>query len=236
MSKSRGNVVAPDEYVGEYGADAVRCYLMFIGPWDQGGSWSESGINGVSRWLNRLWELAQRDPGELDAGPVDENAAADLRRSVHKTIRRVVDYLERFKFNTAIASLMELSNTMNAAWADGGITSDAWSEAVESLLVLLAPMAPHVTEELWERTGRPFSIHDRLLPEWDPALAADETVTLVVQVNGRLRDRIELPVPLTEEDASAAALDSPRVQTHTAGKNVVKVVYVPGKLVNIVAK
>ena len=236
MSKSRGNVVAPDEYVGEYGADAVRCYLMFIGPWDQGGSWSESGINGVSRWLNRLWELAQRDPSELDAGPVDDNAAADLRRSVHKTIRRVVDDLERFKFNTAIASLMELSNTMNAAWAEGGITSDAWSEAVESLLVLLAPMAPHVTEELWERSGRPFSIHDRLLPEWDPALAADETVTLVVQVNGRLRDRIELPAPITEEDASTAALDSPRVQTHTAGKNVVKVVYVPGKLVNIVAK
>ena len=113
---------------------------------------------------------------------------------------------------------MELSNTMNAAWSEGKITSDAWSEAVESLLVLLAPMAPHVTEELWERTGRPFSIHDRLLPEWDPALAADETVTLVVQVNGRVRDRIELPAPLTEKDASAAALDSPRVQTHTAGQ------------------
>ena len=236
MSKSRGNVVAPDEYVRKYGADAVRCYLMFIGPWDQGGSWSESGINGVSRWLNRLWELAQRDPGELDAGPVDEGASADLRRNVHKTIKRVVDDLDRFKFNTAIASLMELSNTMNAAWADGGITSYAWREAVESFLVMLAPMAPHVTEELWERTGREFSIHNRLLPEWDPALAADETVTLVVQVNGRLRDRIEVPVSIGEEDAKKLALESSRVQAHTGGKTIGRVIYVPGKLVNIVAR
>ena len=107
-----------------------------------GGSWSESGVNGISRWLNRLWELAQRDPSELDAGPVDEDAAADLRRSVHKTIRRVTEDLDRFKFNTSLAALMELSNSMNQAWENRGIHAEAWSEAVESLLVQLAPMAP----------------------------------------------------------------------------------------------
>ena len=236
MSKSRGNVVAPDEYVGRYGADAVRCYLMFIGPWDQGGSWSESGVNGISRWLNRLWELAQRDPSELDAGPVDEDAAADLRRSVHKTIRRVTEDLDRFKFNTSLAALMELSNSMNQAWENRGIHAEAWSEAVESLLVQLSPMAPHVTEELWERTGRGFSVHNQPWPEWDPALAADEVITLVVQVNGRLRDRIEAPASVTEEEAKSAALRSERVKPFIEGKELTRLVYVPGKLVNVVVK
>ena len=115
MSKSRGNVVAPDEYVGEFGADSVRCYLMFIGPWDQGGSWSESGINGVSRWLNRVWDMCMRDSGELDSSPVDEGAVRDLERAVHKTIRRVTEDLERFKFNTALAALMGSAATRWAA-------------------------------------------------------------------------------------------------------------------------
>ncbi len=236
MSKSRGNVVAPDEYVETVGADAVRCYLMFLGPWDQGGNWSDTGLNGMSRWLNRVWEMCVRNPADLDRTPVDEEAARGMTRVVHKTIRRVTEDLEKFKFNTALAALMECSNAMSRAWDAGAIGSDAWSDAVEKLLLLMAPMAPHVSEELWEYTGRDFSIHDHLLPEWDPDLATDEVVTLVVQVNGRLRDRLEVPASITEAEAKAAAASSERVSAHVQGKQVVRVVYVPGKLVNVVAK
>ena len=236
MSKSRGNVVAPDEFVETVGADAVRCYLMFLGPWDQGGNWSDTGLNGMSRWLNRVWEMCRRDAADLDRTPIDEDAVRDMARTVHKTIRRVTEDLERFKFNTALAALMECSNSMSRAWEAGSISSDAWIDAVEKLLLLMAPMAPHVSEELWEHTGHEFSIHDQLLPKWDPDLAADEVVTLVVQVNGRLRDSMEVPVSITEDEAKEAALSSRRVAMYVQGKRVARVIYVPGKLVNVVAK
>ena len=236
MSKSRGNVVAPDEFVGEMGADVVRCYLMFMGPWDQGGDWSDTGLNGVARWMNRVWELAQRDASELDGKPVDEDAVRELARNVHKTVRKVTEDVERFKFNTALAALMEHSNALSQAWERGGIESGGWNDAVEKMLLLMAPMAPHVTEELWERTGHSYSIHSQRLPEWDPELAADEVITLVVQVNGKVRDRIEAPVSIAEDEAKEMALSSERVQPHTAGKEIAKVIYVPGKLVNIVAR
>ena len=236
MSKSRGNVVAPDDYVAELGADAVRCYLMFLGPWEQGGEWSDTGMNGMARWLNRVWGIAQRDAGSLDGTPVDEEAVRDLDRTVHKTIRRVVDDLDRFKYNTALAALMELSNGLSREWERGGIDSNSWSAAIEKMLLLMAPLAPHIAEELWERTGHAYSIHNERLPEWDPALAADEVFTLVVQVNGRLRDRIEVPASISEDKAKAAALQSERVQGHTAGKEIARVIYIPGKLVNVVVR
>ncbi len=236
MSKSRGNVIAPDEYVAELGADVVRCYLMFLGPWDQGGEWSDSGINGMARWMNRVWELSEREAAKLDDIPPDENAIRDLNRAVHKTIKRVTDDLERFKFNTALAALMEYSNTLGQAWERGGIGSATWNDAIEELLILTAPMAPHVTEELWERTGHAYSIHNQTLPEWDETLAADEVITLVVQVNGRLRDRMEVPVSITEDEAKKLALESERIQPHIADKDLVKVIYVEGRLVNIVAR
>ncbi len=236
MSKSRGNVVAPDEYVKTVGADAVRCYLMFLGPWDQGGTWNETGLNGMSRWMNRLFDLCTRESTELDSSPVDEPAVRDLDRTVHKTIQRVTEDLERFKFNTALAALMELSNEMGRTWESGSVSSESWDGAVERLLLLLAPMAPHISEELWERTGHDFSIHNQALPSWDPELATDEVITLVVQVNGRLRDRLEVPVSISEDAAREAALSSPRVAVHTEGKQVARVIYVPGKLVNVVAK
>ena len=236
MSKSRGNVVAPDEYVDEVGADAVRCYMMFLGPWDQGGEWSDSGLNGMSRWLNRIWDLANRDFSELDRSDSNEESMRDLERAVHKTIRKVTEDLDRFKFNTAIASLMELTNQMNQTWEEGDVGSAVWKEAVEKLLLLTAPMAPHVTEELWEATGNQYSIHQQSWPGWDADLAADEIITLVVQVNGRLRDRLEVAPDIEEEAAKELALASERVKAHTGGKEIVNVVYVPGRLVNIVAK
>lgn len=236
MSKSRGNVIAPDDYVSEVGADVVRCYLMFLGPWDQGGEWSDSGINGMARWMNRVWELVERDARELDDSPVVEESVRDLNRTVHKTIKRVTDDIERFKFNTALAALMELSNYLSKVWDSGELDSCNWNKAIEVMILLMAPMAPHVSEELWERTGHEYSVHNQLLPEWSATLAADQVVTLVVQVNGRLRDKIEVSIDITEEEAKQVALDSQRVSSHIDGMDISRVVYVPRKLVNVVAK
>jgi len=233
MSKSRGNVVGPDTYVDAVGADVFRLYLMFLGPWDQGGPWSTSGINGMSRWLNRVWDLALR-PSESLQGAGDPAAVRDLVRATHKTIRSVVQDMDKFHFNTALASLMELSNTLNDAWEAGRTDRATWNQSVDTLLVLLAPMAPHVTEELWERRGRPYSIHQQPLPQWDPALAADETITLVVQVNGKVRDRLTVPAGIAEDEAKRLALASPKVQAQLDGKRIRQTVYVPGRLVNVV--
>ena len=243
MSKSRGNVVNPDEVVDVMGADAVRCYLMFIGPWDQGGPWSEVGINGVARWLNRVWDILGRDASDLDAPDKasartaeDGDSSRETLRLLHQTIRRCHNDLDRFKFNTAIAGLMELSNHLNRVWTDSSVDGDTWRECVEKFLLMLAPIAPHVSEEMWERSGHPYSIHQQAFPTWDDDLAAEETITLVVQVNGKVRDRIEVPAGIEEEEAMNLAMTSPRIQSHTEGKSVANTIYVPGRLVNIVVK
>ena len=239
MSKSRGNVVNPDDVVGQVGADAVRCFLMFIGPWDQGGPWSDEGSNGVVRWLNRVWSLAGYDAGELDAHPAHADAVRATQRILHQTIRKCHDDLDKFKFNTAIAALMELANHLSRVWNDRAndrsVDAATWRECVSTMLLLLAPLAPHLAEELWERAGHGYSIHQQAFPAWDDALAAEEEITLVAQVNGRLRDRLNVPADISEADAKAAALGSPRVLAHIEGKPVRNVVYVPGRLVNVVA-
>ena len=242
MSKSRGNVVNPDDVVGQVGADAVRCFLMFIGPWDQGGPWSDEGSNGVVRWLNRLWTLANHNPDDLPA-PTDAAADSDAdpdavratRRILHQTIRKCYDDLDKFKFNTAIAALMELANHLTRVWSDRAVDAATWRDCIAKTLLMLAPLAPHLAEELWERAGHPYSIHQQPFPAWDDDLAAAEQITLVVQVNGRVRDRIAAAADLAEADAKALALGSPRIRAHTDGKLVKNVVYVPGRLVNIVA-
>ena len=236
MSKSRGNVVNPDEFVETLGADSVRCFLMFLGPWDQGGPWSTSGINGAARWLNRVWELCQQDPAKLGDTSSDESTVADTLRTLHQTIKKCYADLERFKFNTAIASLMELSNELNRVWNERAVDSTTWRECIEKFLLMLAPFAPHVAEELWERTGRPFSVHGQLFPRWDEELAAEEEITLVVQVNGRVRDRLQVPVQISQAEAERLALASPRVQSFINDKRVDRTVYVPGRLVNVVVK
>ena len=234
MSKSRGNVVNPDDVVGTMGADAVRCFLMFIGPWDQGGPWSDVGINGVARWLNRVWGLVERSPADLDSSPADPQAVRDTMRVLHQTVRKCYHDLDRFKFNTAIASLMELVNHLSRVWAEASIDAATWRECVEKFLLMLAPIAPHISEELWERTGHAYSIHSQPFPAWDEEQAAAETITLVVQVNGKVRDRIEVPAGIDESTAHRLALASERVQAYTEGKVVNKAIYVPGRLVNVV--
>ncbi len=234
MSKSRGNVVNPDDVVGQVGADAVRCFLMFIGPWDQGGPWSDEGINGVVRWLNRLWSVVERDADALDHRPTDPAAVRDTQRVLHQTIRKCYEDLDRFKFNTAIAALMEMVNHLSRVWNEQSIDAATWRDCIDKFLLMLAPIAPHLAEELWERHGREYSIHQQAFPTWDDKLAAAEEVTLVVQVNGKVRDRITVAANIAEDDARTLALGSPRIQSHTDGKAVKNVVYVPGRLVNVV--
>jgi leucyl-tRNA synthetase len=235
MSKSKGNVVNPDEYVAELGADAVRAYLMFVGPWELGGEWSDSGISGVSRWLNRVWNLVLEEPGN-NLKPIDQATKRELLRVIHKTIKKVSEDLERFHFNTMIAALMEFTNYLIKFKNTWSINDAIWREAIDALLLLLAPSAPHLAEELWTRTGHPYSIHGRPFPTWQPELAAEEEFTLVIEVNGKLRDKVKVPVSLTEEEARSLALSRERVQSYLNDREIKKVIYIPGRLLNLVAK
>ena len=235
MSKSRGNVIAPDDLVERYGADTVRAYLMFGWRWDQGGPWDSKGIEGVYRWLNRVWNLILEPGPETQERKPTEQEVRDFRRIIHKTIKRVTEDMENFEFNTIIAALMEFSNAMSRAKETPLYGTPIWDEAVETLLLLMAPACPHITEELWARTGRPYSIHLQSWPQWDPEAVVEEFFTLVVQVNGKVRDRIQVPADISEEEAKELALNSAGAKRHTAGKTIRKVVYVPGRLVNIVA-
>ncbi len=232
MSKSRGNVISPDELVAQYGADTVRGYLMFGWRWEQGGPWDSHGIQGVYRWLHRVWDL-MLEPAETTGAP-SEQEIADLQRWTHQTIRRINDDMEAFAFNTIIAGLMEYTNALQKAKETAVYGTEAWQEAIETLLLLLAPACPHIAEELWARTGRPYSIHTQSWPVYDPDLAAEEIVTLVVQVNGKLRARLEVPADITEEAAREAALSDDNIQRHLEGRAIRKIIYVPGRLVNIV--
>ncbi len=229
MSKSRGNVVAPDEQVERWGTDTFRCYLMFLGPWEHGGPFTFQGIQGIWRWLNRIWNIALATPRTDEAAD-----PLPLRKLLHRAIQRATDDMEKFRFNTLIATLMELTNSLTRALQEGPVHPAAWEEAVDSLLLMLAPLAPHIAEELWERRGRPYSVHQQPWPSYDPELARPEEVTLVVQVNGRLRDRLTVPADISEEEAKQLALGSERVRPHIGERPVRRIIYVPGKLVNIV--
>ncbi|MGD9048428.1 MAG: class I tRNA ligase family protein, partial [Anaerolineae bacterium] len=235
MSKSRGNVIALDDLVDHYGADTVRGYLMFGWRWDQGGPWDSQGIEGVVRFLHRVWDCVLV-PGQVGDALPDEKAIRNLRRKVHQAIRKGTEDMETFSFNTYVANLMELNNAMLKAKDTAVYGTEAWDEAVEALLLMLAPACPHIAEELWAETGRPYSIHLQAWPAWDEAVAAEEMITLIVQVNGRVRDRVEVPVGVDEETARSLALKTEGAKRHTEGKQILKVIVVPGRLVNIVAK
>jgi len=229
MSKSKGNVVAPDELVEKYGADTVRTYLMFAYDWEKGGPWDSRGIVGARRFIDDVWTLAT---GDYESAGSDTDT--DLRRAVHQTIQKVDADLEAFKWNTAVAALMTLRNTLQTARRDRSVSAGAWDEAVSTLLKLLAPIAPHVTEELWHRLGNETSIHLEPWPEADPEVAAAEMVTLVVQVNGKVRERLQVPPDISEDDAVAAALAADRIQDWLAQGEVRKVIARPPGLVNVV--
>jgi leucyl-tRNA synthetase len=236
MSKSRGNVVNPDDLVARYGTDAVRLFLMFIGPWDQGGPWSTTGIDGVYRFLGRVWHFSQTDGGVSADGDAAAMSAAErtLRRITHQTIAAVGDDYEGFRFNTGIAKLMELANALADAREQGIGQSSAYAEAVDTLLLLLAPMAPHMTEELWQRRGKQYSVHQQPWPVPDPAMAAADTIELPVQVDGKLRDRLLVATGTSADEIERLALASERVQAYLGGRAPRRVIQIPGKLVNVV--
>ena len=235
MSKSRGNVVAPDENVSRYGADAFRAYLMFLGPWDQGGPFNTEGINGVARWLNRVWGLALDHwvEGTQAADPVAER---DLRRLTHKTVRKVDEDLTVFRFNTMLAALMEFTNYLVRPETQVLKGTRIWREALENLILLVAPTTPHLAEELWSRTGHEFSVHQQAFPRWDPAFIVEEEIILVVQVNGKVRDKLTVSADISEEQAKELALGSERIMAQLNDKKIAKVIYIPGRLVNVVVR
>ncbi len=231
MSKSKGNVVAPDEYVSKLGADAVRTYLMFVGPWNLGGEWSDSGIVGLSRWLNRVWSLATYDYREI---VVEEAAEHHVRHMTHKTIKAVTADIEEFRFNTMLARLMEFTNVLSPVQEAGNVSEETWREAIRTILLLMAPSAPHIAEELWECHGYDYSVHNQRWPSFDEALAKQEEVTVAVQVNGKLRDKLVVPADISEDEVRTLALARERVKAHINGGVVQKVIYVPGRIVSIV--
>ncbi len=245
MSKSKGNVVAPDEWVERYGADTVRAYLMFIGPWDAGGPWNPQGIEGVRRFLERVWAVATEPrPAGVKAGADVEALERELRHITHRTLQKVSEDIQAFKFNTLLSALMEFNNALMKAKDTAVVGTPAWDEAVSTLLLMLAPETPHITEELWQQrsglTGNAAgftaeqSIHHQPWPAFDSELAKADMITLVVQINGKVREKLEVPADIGEDAARAAALASPITQKWLEGKQVRKVIFAGGKLINIV--
>lgn len=230
----RNRPLPADPLVEKFGADSVRCYLMFIGAWGDGGVWSDEGMNGPRRWLSRVWDLALRSPDLLATHEVDETVNDTITRVAHQTSQRVCSDYDRFKFNTAIAGLMEYTNELSRLWENGGASSRTWSDAIERLLLLLAPIAPHFTEELWERTGHDFSIHTHEIPPFDEILAKADLLTIVVQINGKLRATLQMPAGTKELDVLNAALAENAVQSHLQGNSIRKQIFIQDRLINLV--
>ncbi len=231
MSKSRGNVVSPDALVGRYGADTVRAYLMFFARWDMGAPWNSSGIEGTSRWIRRVWTLFTETTHK---GHADPETLRNLRRKLHQTLRQVTHDFETFEFNTIVSGLMELLNEMIRAREHGASGTPEWQEALDIYLRMMAPVAPHITEEIWAKLGKPYSVHTQPWPIVDETAAAEDMITLVIQVNGKLRDRIEVSVTTSEEELRSLALASPSVKKYLGNETPRKVIVVAGKLINIV--
>jgi leucyl-tRNA synthetase len=224
MSKSRGNVVIPDEYIAKWGADTFRMYLMFLGPFQEGGDFREEGISGPRRFLDKVWGLVS-DTVAANTGGRPLNHAVEVKR--HQTVKKVTEGLEELRYNTSIAALMELVNTLRA--------ESSWNRRlIEELIVMLAPFAPHFAEENWERLGHHHSIFDTAWPSWDKRSTLEHSVELAVQVNGKTRSKVSVPRDAEQGTVVAAAQEDAAVRRFTEGKEVRKVVYVPNRLLNLV--
>jgi leucyl-tRNA synthetase len=223
ISKSKGNVVNPDDYINRFGTDAFRLHLMFMGPYETGGDFTDRGIGGVVRFLNRVWQITtQRGINASTKSPV-----GDPKRVQHQTIKRVTEHIATLKYNTAVAALMEYLNTLES-------TSSITRKELDTLLQLLAPFAPYITEELWHQLGHQQSIHTSSWPIFDPDAITPASITIPVQVNGRVRDNIIISSNTSEEEVKQLALSSGAVQRFIANQNILKVIYVPGRIINIV--
>ena len=250
MSKSRGNVQDPDELIGRYGADSVRLFLMFMGPWDQGGPWSPTGIEGVHRFLRRTWtvvldphgrEARETESGRLPDGVTETAAAQELRRLAHRTLQKVTEDHADFRWNTMISALMELTNGLMRLRGSAVAGREEWAEATRLLMLMLAPLAPHIAEELWARRlaagGEEWrSVHAERWPDYSPELVASAEIELPIQVNGRLRDSVSIPAGLSEIEIEQIVLARDRVRAHLDGSEVARIVHVAGRLVNVVTR
>ena len=226
MSKSRGNTVSPDEFIDQYGSDVFRMYLMFMGPYEDGGDWSDKGIVGIDRFVNRIWRLVENFSGESSSKCRDEN----LLRVMHNTIKSVIHDTEEFKFNTAISRIMEYVNSLYKN------EQHVAYENLEVLTRLIAPFAPHLGEELWQRLGNEPSVFQTELPDYKEELLQEKTVNIVIQVNGKVRDTFDAPAESTKDDLKSTALAQEKVQKYLDGKEIVKTIVIPDKLVNIVVR
>jgi leucyl-tRNA synthetase len=245
MSKSRGNVIAPDDVVGRYGADTVRAYLMFMGPFDAGGPWSSQGIEGVWRFMNRVWTLVTDVIDAASASPLPAGEGSgersEIQRWRHRTIARVTEDYANMRFNTALSGMMEYVNGLNKLREEHPelVRDPAFVAAIDTLLLLLAPLAPFMAEELYHRRNRELpasiSIHLQPWPEHNPALTVADVVTMVVQVNGKVRERLEVAPDISEAEVWRLALHSPKVRAVMEGREPKKRIYVPERhLANIV--
>jgi leucyl-tRNA synthetase len=235
MSKSHGNVVNPDEHVERSGADAVRGWLAFLGPWDQGGPINESALGAIRDLLRDIWNLASADGPEQPAGPADRA----VRRAVHTAIKGVGQDIEGFRFNTMVSKLMILRNELKHAQANASVGREVWDEAIRSFLLLAAPVFPHLAEEIWtEVLGLGYSIHQQSWPSFDESLLTLSQVTMVVQVNGKVRDQVVLDAEIARDEARVRelVLELPRIKQYTADASIQRVIVVPGKLANVVIR
>jgi leucyl-tRNA synthetase len=228
MSKSRGNVVIPDEFIAKWGADTFRMYLMFLGPFQEGGDFRDEGISGPRRFLEKVWRLVTETVSTENSGGA-RLASRDSRLAIkyHQTVKRVTEGMEQLHYNTSIAALMEFVNTLRAE-------SCTHRDMVEGLILMLAPFAPHFAEESWERLGHQGSIFDARWPEWEERLVVEDQVEVVIQVSGKTRGRVSVPRDAEQGAVLAAAQEDAAVRRFTDGKEVRKVVYVPNRLLNLV--
>jgi leucyl-tRNA synthetase len=246
MSKSHGNVVNPDEHVERSGADAVRGWLAFLGPWDQGGPINESALGAIRDLLRDIWNLATPSGASSSSGPSGAangspsgTADAQVRRAVHAAIKGIGQDIEGFRFNTMVSKLMILRNELKRASAEGSVSASVWNEAIRTLLVLIAPVFPHLAEELWTSVlNLGYSVHNQPWPTYDESLLQHAQSTLVVQINGKVRDQVVLDTEVARDEAQVRSLvlELPKIQPHLANGTVQKVIVVPGKLANIVVR
>jgi leucyl-tRNA synthetase len=238
MSKSKGNVVDPDDMVKDYGADTVRLYILFASPPEKEFAWNEKGIEGCYRFLNRIWYFFQENKSLFSERVSSGDQIHPLRIKMHQTIRKVTEDIDkRFHLNTAISSIMELFNMIKAekqALVQSDEGKGLMREAVESMILLLSPFAPHICEELWEQLGRRTHLAETPWPSYEPELAKEERVTIVVQINGKLRDKFQAERNADEQELKETALGLPKIKNFVGGKKVLKVIHIENKLINIV--
>ena len=242
MSKSKGNVVSPEEIIQKYGADTARLFILFAAPVERDLEWSDQGVEGAFRFLNRVWRIVAHFEDAIKEGIDDYDRSTltaeekSLRRTLHQTIKKVTeDVGERFMFNTAISAVMELVNAFYG-FQDKTVHPGLVRELSFALVKMLAPFAPHITEELWSRMEGKGSVHDARWPKFDRAAIVEDEVEIVLQINGKVRDKLTVPANIEPQEMEKLALAQPKVVELTAGKTIVKVICVPKKLVNIVVK